>query len=66
MFFLNWSLLVFANVPNDRLVPGDLIEIDSHHTNVMTCDAVLLNGNCVVDESMLTGKIFHLKNNYFI
>lgn len=44
------------------MVPGDLIEIESHHEYVMTCDAVLLNGNCVVDESMLTGIVLKLKS----
>lgn len=37
------------------LVPGDLIEIPSHGC-VMHCDAVLLSGNCILNESMLTGE----------
>lgn len=37
------------------LVPGDVLEIPSSGCT-MTCDAVLLNGNCILDESMLTGE----------
>lgn len=37
------------------LVPGDLLEIPSGGCT-MECDAVLLSGNCIMDESMLTGE----------
>ena len=37
-------------------MPGDIIEIPSNHASVMTCDAVLLNGTCILNESMLTGE----------
>lgn len=36
------------------LVPGDIIEVPRHGCT-MYCDAVLVTGNCIVDESMLTG-----------
>lgn len=36
------------------LVPGDLIVLPSTGI-VMPCDAVLLSGQCIVNESMLTG-----------
>ncbi|MEQ2181945.1 hypothetical protein GOODEAATRI_016938, partial [Goodea atripinnis] len=36
------------------LVPGDVISIPANGM-VMPCDAVLLQGTCVVNESMLTG-----------
>ncbi len=39
---------------SDQLVPGDVVEIT--HDAVMECDAVLLNGSAVVNESMLTGR----------
>lgn len=38
------------------LVPGDVIVIPAHGC-IMACDAVLLSGNCIVNESMLTGKL---------
>lgn len=42
-------------VPTEMLVPGDLLEIPAHGC-LMHCDAVLLAGNCIVNESMLTGE----------
>lgn len=41
--------------PSTQLVPGDIVLIPSRGC-VMQCDAVLLNGNCIVNESMLTGE----------
>ncbi|XP_052854792.1 polyamine-transporting ATPase 13A3 isoform X2 [Drosophila gunungcola] len=41
--------------PTRSLVPGDIIEIPSSGCT-MQCDAVLLSGNCILDESMLTGE----------
>ncbi|KAL0267327.1 UNVERIFIED_CONTAM: hypothetical protein PYX00_009625 [Menopon gallinae] len=37
------------------LVPGDVIEIPVNGC-VMACDALILNGNCIVNESTLTGE----------
>ena len=42
-------------VNSDHLVPGDVIIIPSSGC-FMSCDAVLTSGNCIVNESMLTGK----------
>ena len=36
------------------MVPGDIIEVKNMST--MHCDAVLLNGNVIVNESILTGE----------
>jgi cation-transporting P-type ATPase 13A2 len=47
---------LFQEVPSEKLVPGDLIEIPSNHESLMACDAILLNGTCIVNESMLTGE----------
>lgn len=44
----------FVEIHSDDLVPGDIIEIPRRGC-VMQCDAVLLTGNCIVNESMLTG-----------
>lgn len=39
---------------SSELIPGDLIEIPE---NVyMPCDAILLNGSCIMNEAMLTGE----------
>lgn len=42
-----------VEVNSEDIVPGDLISIKS--STLMQCDAVLLNGNVIVNESMLTG-----------
>lgn len=44
-----------AIVPAECLVPGDVLVIPSHGC-LMPCDAVLLTGNCILNESMLTGE----------
>lgn len=36
------------------LVPGDLIDIGDLHT--VPCDAMLISGDCILNESMLTGE----------
>jgi len=42
------------DIVSEDLVPGDVIIISSSTT--MQCDAALLNGNVIVNESMLTGE----------
>ncbi|XP_077998030.1 polyamine-transporting ATPase 13A3-like [Glandiceps talaboti] len=42
-------------IAEDELVPGDVLVIPPNGCP-MTCDAVLLTGNCIVNESMLTGE----------
>ncbi|KYM96005.1 putative cation-transporting ATPase 13A3 [Cyphomyrmex costatus] len=44
-----------ATVPAEHLVPGDILIIP-YHGCLMPCDAVLLTGNCILNESMLTGE----------
>ncbi|XP_046682889.1 polyamine-transporting ATPase 13A3 isoform X2 [Homalodisca vitripennis] len=44
-----------VKVPSQDLVPGDTIVIPPHGC-LMTCDALLLTGNCIVNESVLTGE----------
>lgn len=48
---------VRKTVTNYDLVPGDIIEVPVNGC-MMLCDAVLLNGNCIVNEAMLTGRLF--------
>ena len=45
----------YMDLTTDLLVPGDVIEVPRHGC-VMQCDAVLISGNCIVNESMLTGE----------
>lgn len=47
----------FSSVNSIDLVPGDIIEIPRDGCT-MFCDAVLLKGNCIVNESTLTGNYF--------
>lgn len=42
-------------ISTEYLVPGDIMEIPPHGC-IMQCDALLLTGNCILNESMLTGK----------
>jgi cation-transporting ATPase 13A2 len=42
------------NVSSVELVPGDLIDIANVHT--VPCDAMLVSGDCILNESMLTGE----------
>lgn len=44
----------YVDVNSDDLVPGDIISIPRNGC-FMQCDAVLLTGNCIINESMLTG-----------
>eukprot|EP01080_Neovahlkampfia_damariscottae_P001121 gene1121-10635_t len=41
-------------IPSSELVPGDIIEVHDHL--LMPCDAILISGQCIVNESMLTGE----------
>ncbi|XP_071502237.1 polyamine-transporting ATPase 13A3-like [Diadema antillarum] len=46
---------VYREMDEKDLVPGDLIELPRQGC-IMSCDAVLISGNCIVNESMLTGE----------
>ena len=41
-------------VRSERLVPGDVLVLPERGCD-MACDAVLVTGSCIVNESMLTG-----------
>ncbi|XP_029642002.1 probable cation-transporting ATPase 13A3 [Octopus sinensis] len=45
----------FIDIQSEDLVPGDLIEVPRSGC-LMQCDAVLISGNCIVNESVLTGE----------
>lgn len=42
------------NVSSTELVPGDIIEVPDNI--ILPCDIILLNGSCIMNESMLTGE----------
>ncbi|CAG0923714.1 unnamed protein product, partial [Notodromas monacha] len=46
---------VYEQVSTEDLVPGDVVTIPAHGCQ-MHCDAVLVTGNCIVNESALTGE----------
>ncbi|XP_064459602.1 polyamine-transporting ATPase 13A3-like isoform X2 [Ornithodoros turicata] len=46
---------LLETVPSEHLVPGDVIIVPRKGC-LMQCDAVLTAGNCIVNESMLTGE----------
>lgn len=58
ILFLSMTFLFISDkdtIVHTQLVPGDVIEIPANGCT-MLCDAVLLTGNCIVNEAMLTGK----------
>ncbi|KAI4868368.1 hypothetical protein F4820DRAFT_138380 [Hypoxylon rubiginosum] len=46
----------WANVPSSDLVPGDVYEISDPSLTQFPSDSLLLSGDCIVNESMLTGE----------
>ncbi|KAA8911088.1 P-type ATPase-like protein [Sphaerosporella brunnea] len=43
-------------VSSTDLVPGDVYEISDPELSLFPCDSLLLTGDCIVNESMLTGE----------
>lgn len=50
-----WRNGFWTHADSNNLVPGDVFEVDPS-LSVVPCDALLINGECVVNESMLTGE----------
>ncbi|KAL3458039.1 hypothetical protein BJX64DRAFT_267592 [Aspergillus heterothallicus] len=46
----------WRSVTSQELVPGDVFEISDPSLNQVPCDCILLSGDCIVNESMLTGE----------
>ncbi|KAJ2779084.1 hypothetical protein H4R18_004212 [Coemansia javaensis] len=47
---------VWRTVPSSELVPGDIVDVSALDHPTLPCEALLLEGDCIVDESMLTGE----------
>ncbi|ODV78077.1 putative cation-transporting ATPase [Suhomyces tanzawaensis NRRL Y-17324] len=50
-----WRNGFWKQIDSNELVPGDVFEVDPS-LSVVPCDAILINGECVINESMLTGE----------
>jgi cation-transporting ATPase 13A2 len=46
----------WTNVDSAELVPGDVYEVTDPALTQFPCDSLLLSGDCIVNESMLTGE----------
>ncbi|KAL9602615.1 MAG: hypothetical protein Q9219_001759 [cf. Caloplaca sp. 3 TL-2023] len=46
----------WRQVPSADLVPGDVYEVSDPSLTQLPCDSLLLAGDCIVNESMLTGE----------
>ncbi|KAL2866337.1 putative P-type ATPase [Aspergillus lucknowensis] len=46
----------WRSVTSRELVPGDVFEFSDPSLNQVPCDCILLSGDCIVNESMLTGE----------
>ena len=46
----------WSYVASSDLVPGDVYEVSDPELSILPCDALLLSGDCILNESMLTGE----------
>ncbi|ORY09897.1 hypothetical protein BCR34DRAFT_486512 [Clohesyomyces aquaticus] len=46
----------WRHVESGELVPGDVYEVTDPSLSLVPCDSLLLSGDCIVNESMLTGE----------
>ncbi|MCJ1378786.1 hypothetical protein MMC17_001885 [Xylographa soralifera] len=46
----------WRTVPSSEMVPGDVYEVSDPALTQFPCDSLLLAGDCIVNESMLTGE----------
>lgn len=61
MSYFNCDVRVFrdefwTHVNSGELVPGDVYEVSDPALSILPCDSILLSGDCIVNESMLTGE----------
>ncbi|TPX75895.1 hypothetical protein CcCBS67573_g02821 [Chytriomyces confervae] len=54
----------WIEISSTELIPGDIIEVSNlEQQNVMSCDAVLLEGTCIINEYVLTGESSPISKN---
>ncbi|OKL61963.1 hypothetical protein UA08_02661 [Talaromyces atroroseus] len=46
----------WRTVSSVNMVPGDVFEVSDPSLNQVPCDCLLLSGDCIINESMLTGE----------
>ena len=46
----------WRSVPSSEMVPGDVYEVSDPAMTQLPCDSLLLAGDCIINESMLTGE----------
>ncbi|ORZ30686.1 hypothetical protein BCR44DRAFT_1444158 [Catenaria anguillulae PL171] len=46
----------WLRLPFEEIVPGDLIQLSTAESHLVPCDALLLSGDVIVDESILSGE----------
>lgn len=59
--FRNEAMDAPITMSSAKLVPGDIFIVPENA--IMPCDAVLLNGSCIMNESMLTGESIPVLKN---
>ncbi|KAJ5179631.1 hypothetical protein N7492_002841 [Penicillium capsulatum] len=56
----------WRSVSSQDLVPGDVFEFSDPSLNQVPCDSILLSGDCIVNESMLTGESVPVSKTPFV
>lgn len=51
-----WRSGFWKEINSDDLVPGDIYEVSDPSLSILPCDSILLTGDCIVNEAMLTGE----------
>lgn len=51
-----WRNGFWKETDSSDLIPGDIYEVSDPSLTIFPCDSVLLSGDCIVNESMLTGE----------
>ena len=51
-----WRNNRWVVISSETLVPGDVIELGTTMTGILPCDSVLISGEVIVNESLLTGE----------